>query len=322
MTLRKPPTRASTRVFGRLLTLLVLLAVVGVAIWAAVTNQRIDLVERTPIRDLEHENPVEVGELTVNLVTDRQGDPTIVLLHDADIAGSILWDEVVAALPENYGVARIDLPGFGLSSRIPGPGPGHTVAEMAGVVAEVVTSEFAGPVVLTGVGLGGRVAAEVAVATPESTAGLVLVDVDFWDTDDWIEIIEGLPWVGRALTYTLETGGRYSMERWAPHCEQGGWCPGPEQIEERRLRAEIEDSTDSIHGFLRTASASQVPSRLDRIVVPVVFVHSTSGVVPAESVQRIIDEELPELVVVEVDVFQAHLETPDQVAVAIGTAVG
>lgn len=320
MTLRKPPTRASTRVLGRLLTLLVLLALVGVAIWAAVTNQRIDLVERTPIRDLEHEDPVEVAGLTVNLVNDRQGDPTVVLLHDADIAGSILWDEVVTALPENYGVARIDLPGFGLSSRMPGPGPGHTVAEMAGVVAEVVASEFSGPVVLTGVGLGGRVAAEVAVATPESTAGLVLVDVDFWDTGDWIEMIEGLPWLGRALTYTLETGGRFSMERWAPHCAQGGWCPGPEQIEERTFRAEIEDSTDSIHGFLRTASASQVPSRLDQVAAPVIFVHSARGAVPAESVQRIIDEELPEMSITELDVWQAHLEAPQEVALWIASA--
>jgi pimeloyl-ACP methyl ester carboxylesterase len=322
MTLRKPPTRTSSRLLGNLLTLVILLALAGLAIWAAVTNQRVDLVESTRFRDLEHVRPVEVGELTVSLTIDRQGEPTVVLLHDADIAGSIVWDQLAAAVPESYGVARIDLPGFGLSSRMPEPGPGHTVAEMAAVVSEVLTAEFAQPVVLTGVGLGGKVAAEVAVITPELTTSVVLVDVDFWDTDDWVEIIKGLPWIGRAFTYTFETGGQFALERWAPHCVQGGWCPSPEQIEARAFRAEIEESTDSVYGFVRTARASQVPSRLDQVAVPVVFVHSTQGEVPAESVERLIEEELPELIVVEVETFQAHLETPDQIAVAIGTAAG
>lgn len=322
MTLRKPPTATLSRIIGRLLTLSVLLALAGVAIWAAVTNQRVDLVESTRLRDVKQARPVQVGEQTVNLIIDRQGDPTVVLLHDADIAGSILWDGVVSALPENFGVARIDLPGFGLTSRIPRPGPGHTVAEMAGVVSEVVTSELPGRVVLAGAGLGGRVAAEVAVATPQLAKGVVLVDVDFWNSDGWLDVLEGLPWLGRAFTYTFETGGRYALERWAPHCEQGGWCPTPEQVEERTFRAEIEETTDSVHGFVRTASASQVPSRLDQVAVPVVFVHSTGGAVPSESVERLIDEELPELIVVEVDAFQAHLEAPDQIAIAIGTAAG
>lgn len=322
MTLRRPPTATSSRLAGRLVALLILLALAGVAIWAAVTIQQITLVERTRFQDLEHESPVEVGDLTLNLTVDREGDPMVVFLHDADIAGSILWDDVVASLPEGYGAARIDLPGFGLSSRMPEPGPPHTVAEIGSVVSEVLGAAIGRPVVLAGVGLGGKVAGEVAVAAPERTSGLVLIDVDFWDTDEWLELAQGLPWFGRAFTYSFETGGRFALGRWGSHCAEGGWCPSPEQIQERAIRVEIEETTESVYGFIRTASAAQVPSRLDQVAVPVVLVHSTQGDVPAVSIQRLIDEELPALSVVEIDVFQAHLETPGEVAAAIVSVAG
>jgi pimeloyl-ACP methyl ester carboxylesterase len=304
-----------------LLLLVVLVALAGVAVWSAVTAQRIELIERTRYRDLELTESVEVGELIVNLVEDRAGIPQIVLLHDADVAGSILWDGVVAEIPEPYGIVRVDLPGFGLSSRIPEPGPQHTVARLAEVVSEVLASRPT-PAILAGVGLGGQVAAEIAIARPELVSGLVLVDVDFWDTDDWIEILEGLPWLGRALTHTLETGGTLNADRWAPHCEEGGWCPTVEQAEMRDLRETVEDTTDSFYGYVRTAPASQVPSRLDQVTVPVVFVHSSKGAVPTASVERIIEEELPEMTVVEVDVWQAHLERPEVVALWIVTIAG
>lgn len=322
MTLRKPPAGTPSRLAGRLVVLVILLALAGVAIWAAVINQQVDLVERTRFPDVAHENAVEVGDLVIDLTIDREGDPMVVLLHDADIAGSILWDEVVAEIPDGYGAARVDLPGFGLSSRMPEPGPQHTVAEMAGVVSEVLTAEFGRPMVLAGVGLGGKVAAEVAVAAPQLASAVVLVDADFWDADDWVDIIEGLPWLGRALTYSFETGGRFSLERWAPYCEQGGWCPRPDDIEQRALRVDIEETTDSVYAHLSTAGASQVPSRLDQIAVPVVFVHSTEGAVPGDSVQRLIDEELPQLTVVEVSARQAHLEAPGEVAAAIESVAG
>lgn len=321
MTLRKPRGQPS-RNAGRVLLLLLLLALAGVAVWAAVTGQRIDLLERTRHRDLELADQVEVGELTINLSQDRAGSPQVVLVHDADVAGGILWDGVVAELPEEYGVARIDLPGFGLSSRMPEPGPEHTVAEMAEVVSEALSARFTGGVVLAGVGLGGEVAAEVAVAHPELVSGLALVDVDFWGEDDWVDLLEGLPWLGRAFTYTFETGGALSADRWAPHCEEGGWCPTPEQAGMRDLRETVEGTTDSVYSFARTASASQVPSRLDQVTVPVVYVHSTRGAVPEESVHRIANEELPEIAVVEVDAWQAHLEAPAEVASAIVIVAG
>lgn len=322
MTLRKPPGKAPTRAVGRIFLLLLLLALVGVAVWSAVTGQRIDLLEQTRYRDLELADPVEVGEITINLTLERPGSPQVVLLHDADIAGGILWDRVVAEIPDGYGVARVDLPGFGLSTRMPGPGPGHTIAGMAEAVSGAMAQRLPGPVLLAGVGLGGEVAAEIAVSQPEMVSGLLMVDVDFWDEGGWVEVIEGLPWLGRAFTHTFETGGRFSTGRWAPHCDEGGWCPSVEQIEMRELRVSVEGTTDSVYGFVTTAQASQVPSRLDQVAVPVVFVHSSKGPVPEESVNRLLEEELPDMTVVEVDAWQAHLEAPAEVATAIEAAAG
>lgn len=322
MTLRKPRQDAPPRRPGRALLLIVLLVLAGAAVWSAVTGQSIARLERTQHDDLELADPVEVGEVTVNLVHDRPGTPQVVLLHDADVAGSILWDGVVAEIPDGYGVARIDLPGFGFSSRMSEPGRPHTVAGMGEVVSEVLASRFQGPVILTGVGLGGEVAAEVAVARPELVSGLVLIDVDFWDQDDLIEVLERLPWLGRSLTHTFETGGALSADRWAPHCDEGGWCPTPGQAEMRDLREALVGTTDSVYAYTRTAPASQVPSRLDQVVVPVVFVHSSKGVVPAASIERVVAEELAEMSVVEVDAWQAHLEAPAQIASAIVTIAG
>ena len=322
MTLRKPPRKAPTRVVGRIFLLFLLLVLVGVAVWSAVTGQRIDLLERTRYRDLELADPVQVGELTINLTLERPGSPQVVLLHDADVAGGILWDRVVAEIPDGYGVARVDLPGFGLSSRIRGPGQEHTIAGMAEAVSGAMAQGLPGPAVLVGVGLGGEVAAEIAVSHPEMVSGLVMLDVDFWDEGGLVEVIEGLPWLGRAFTHTFETGGRFSTGRWAPHCDEGGWCPSVEQIEMRELRVSVEGTTDSVYGFVRTAQASQVPSRLDQVAVPVVFVHSSKGPVPEESVDRLLDEELPDMTVVEVDAWQTHLEAPAELAAAIESAAG
>lgn len=322
MTLRKARPEAPTRAAGRIFLLVLLLALVGVVVWSAVTGQRIDLLERTRYRDLELADPVQVDELTINLTQDRPGSPQVVLLHDADVAGSILWDQVVAEIPDGYGVTRVDLPGFGLSTRMPGPGPGHTVAGMAEAVSGAMTQRLSGPVLMAGVGLGGEVAAEIAVSHPELVSGLILVDVDFWEEEDWVEIIEGLPWLGRAFTHTFETGGRFSPGRWAPHCDEGGWCPSVQEIEMRGVRQSVERTTDSVHGFFTTAEASKVPSRLDQVTVPVVFVHSTNGPVPEESVDRLLEEELPDMTVVEVEAWQVHLEAPAELAAAIVTVAG
>ena len=317
--LRPPPKAdAPTRVVARFAGLVLLLALAGSAIWAVVTSQRIDLIEVATTQDLDRTEVVTSDGTVLHVTQEGSGAVPVVLLHDVDVAGGILWDGVVAALGTDATSLRIDLPGFGLSDRVPEEGSRHTVAVMAEMVSEVVEGRFEGPVVFAGVGLGGEVAAEIAVIRPELTAGLVLVDVDFDKSDGWIEFLEKLPFYGRPVTFSVEGAGRFAANRWAPNCEGGGWCPTLEQVQERDLAETLEDTSESIRAFRRTPAASLVPSKLNEITAPTYYVWSQEGDVPRESVDLVL-EALPEMQVEVVPVWKAHLEAPDVVANAIVT---
>ena len=315
--LQEPPTRSRpTRILLRILLLTLLVLAVGAAVWTSVTNQRIDLIEDVPAREIDLVDFTMVGEIRINVVTESGGGIPVILLHDRDVAGGVMLDDVAAGLGDRFQAVRLDLPGYGLSDRLPNEGPGHTVASMAQVVSAVIEERFAVPVVVLGTGLGGRVAAEVAVSSPDLVRGVVLVDVDFWEEDGWKEIFERLPWVGRAATFTFETGGRFATDVWTPNCGDGGWCPSQNQVAAREIATTIRGSTDSIRSFLRTLPSSLVPSDLSRITVPVAFVWSRDGDVPFDSVERV-RQQLPDMTVSEVDVWKAHLESPGAVVDAV-----
>jgi pimeloyl-ACP methyl ester carboxylesterase len=213
---------------------------------------------------------------------------------------------------------RVDLPGWGLSDRIPEEGTRHTVASMAVQVAEAIEANFDQPAVIAGVGLGGEVAAEVGVNNPELVAGIVMVDVDFYKSDGWLAILEKLPWFGTAVTFAFESAGPFASERWAPHCEEGGWCPSPGQVEARDLAETIEGTTDSIRAYRRTPAASLVPSKLNEITAPVRYLWSQEGEVPRESVDRVLEALPGAEVEVFADAWKAYLDLPGEVAAAIG----
>ena len=318
MTSLRPPPKAETpsRVVGRVIGLILLVILAGSAIWAVVTNQRIDLTETTATEELNRTEFMTSGGVGLNVERAGSGEMVVVLLHDVDVAGGVLWDGVASALGEEATTVRVDLPGFGLSDRVPTEGSSHTVAMMAEMVAEMVQAEFGRPVVFAGVGLGGEVAAEIAVSNPNLVAGLVMVDVDYWLENGWVEFIERLPLYGRPAVFAFETGGPFAAQRWAPNCESGGWCPTLSQVEARDLAESIVNTSDSIRSFRRTPPASLVPSKLGDIVAPTRYVWSQEGSVPRESVDRVL-EALPEMEVESRPVWKAHLEEPAVVAEAI-----
>lgn len=319
--LQKPPEEdRPTRVVARILVLVILLLGVGLAVWTAVTGQRIELTETESLASIEGRDVTEAGGLDINVVEEVGGPVPVVFLHDADVAGGVLWDATVDRLGDRFKAVRVDLPGFGLSERVPDPGSGHTVASMAEVVSEVIAERFEIPVVAAGAGLGGEVAAEIAVTRPELVRGVVMIDVDFWSEQGWLHFFETAPWVGRAVVHTFEAGGRLGTDRWAPNCDDGGWCPTASQAEARELAASVENTTDSIKAFLETPASSLVPSDLDEIAAPVAYVWSTEGDVPASSVEMT-EEPLSDLALYESDAWKVQLEDPATVAEAI-EAVG
>ena len=148
--------------------------------WTAVTNQRVESVEDIPASSVELVDPITIDEMRLNVVARPQGRIPVILLHGHDIAGSVTLNDVAEGLGEEYRPVLIDLPGYGLSDRIPAEGSGHTVSSKADVIASVIEERHQSRVVLVGVGLGGQVAAEIAATRSDLVRGLVMIDVDFW----------------------------------------------------------------------------------------------------------------------------------------------
>jgi pimeloyl-ACP methyl ester carboxylesterase len=297
----------------RFLLLIVLLVGAGVAVWTAVTNQRIDLSETTSLDGLELDTIRLVDGTSINVSQEGLGSTPFVLLHDFDVAGSILWDQVVAALGSDATVVRIDLPGLGFSQRIPNEDSRHTVASMAQLVASIVEPRFREPVVFGGVGLGGEVAAEIAVSSPDLVAGLVLIDVDFYSSGGWREFVERIPWVGRAATYALEIGGSFAVDLWAPNCETGGWCPSQAQVNQRNTAGTLVGTADSMRAFRTTPASSLVPSKLDAITAPTVVVWSSEGDIPQSAIDEMVAA-IPDATLETMNVWKAHLDSPATVS--------
>ncbi|HJS72216.1 MAG TPA: alpha/beta hydrolase [Acidimicrobiia bacterium] len=316
--LEAPPKRDTpSRIAARFTTLLVLAAGAGIVIYTAVTNQAANLTEDVRPVNLELEDTTVIDGFVTNVREDEGGPTPVVILHDVDVTGGLILDDLAHALDDAHHGVRIDLPGFGYSTRMPEQGHQHTVAGMAELVATVLEERFDEPVAVIGVGLGGEVGAELALSYPELIAGLVLVDVDFWGRERFPAGLESLPWVGKAATYTWETGGRFALSEWAPHCDEGGWCPSDADLAARSGIIEIENTTDSLHSFRRTHEAALAPENLDQISASVAYVWSTRGGVSQDTIDRL-TEEIPGLVVTESDSFQAVLDDPATVTRALG----
>lgn len=311
-----PKTEKPSRLAARFATLIIFAAGAGLAVYTAVTNQNADLTEDIRPVNLDLEDTTVVDGFRTNVRQDIGGPNPVVILHDVDVTGGLILDDVSMALPEDYHGVRIDLPGFGYSTRIPTPGPSHTVAGMAERLAPVLEERFDRPVPIIGVGLGGEVGAELAYSYPDLVQSVVLVDVDLWSRPPFPASLESIPWVGKAATFTWETGGRFAFDRWGPHCQDGGWCPTAEDASIRSVIVEIENTTDSFHAFRSTRDAALSPANLDQITVPMTYVWSTEGAVPESSVEMLGDE-IGSLEVTESSSFQAHLEDPAAIASAL-----
>lgn len=122
--------------------------------------------------------------------------------------------------------------------------------------------------------------------------------------------------------FTFETGGRFSSDRWAPQCGEGGWCPSSDQLLSRETAESITGSTASMQAHLATSPASLVPSDLGLIELPAIYVWSSGGEVPSDSRDQIDDRMGDNLIVVSADGHRAHLDDPEAIADAIEAVDG
>lgn len=311
-----PKTDKPSRLAARFLTLVVFASAAGIAIYTAVTNQNADLVEDIRPINLDLEDTTVIDGFRTNVRQDPGGPEPVVILHGVGVTGGLVLDDLAAALPDTHHGVRVDLPGFGYSTRMATEGPHHSVAGMADRLAPVLEERFGRPVPIVGIGLGGEVAAELAYSYPGLVDSFVMVDVDFWSRPPFPASLESIPWIGKAATYTWETGGRFALEQWSPYCDQGGWCPTGEEVSIRSVIVEIERTTDSLHAFRSTPEAALAPTNFDEISAPAAYVWSTEGQVDENTIDRLRDE-IAGIAIAESASFQAHLDDPAAVVAAL-----
>jgi pimeloyl-ACP methyl ester carboxylesterase len=110
--------------------------------------------------------------LQVHHVYGGRGAPPLLFVHGLGSAGYLEWRFNLPVLARSHRVFAPDLPGFGRSEK---PEAGYGIPLFARVIERYIRARRLKPV-LVGASLGGRVALEVALSSPESVQRLVLVN--------------------------------------------------------------------------------------------------------------------------------------------------
>ena len=119
---------------------------------------------------------LSADDIQLRTVRAGTGDTTVVLFHgyaESLMAFRPMFDQLAA----RTSVVAVDLPGFGLSDKPPGP---YDLASYVRRMTAFVDRHVPGPMVLVGHSMGGEVAAAVALERPDRGVGLVLIASAGW----------------------------------------------------------------------------------------------------------------------------------------------
>ncbi|WP_433832013.1 alpha/beta fold hydrolase [Actinoplanes sp. CA-015351] len=136
--------------------------------------------------------------------------PPVVLLHG--IGRSLEdWSLQHSLLDDEYRVISLDMPGFGLSQRLPAP---TTLDSLADGVWSIVDRLDAGPVHLMGNSLGGAVSMTMLASQPERVSTLTLVNSAGFGKEVTIALrLLAVPGLGRRLLSRVDARTAPRMER-------------------------------------------------------------------------------------------------------------
>ncbi|GLW28190.1 alpha/beta fold hydrolase [Actinoplanes regularis] len=137
--------------------------------------------------------------------------PPVVLLHG--IGRSLEdWEPQHSRFEDGYRVISIDMPGFGLSQRMPTPTTLPVLAD--GVWATLDTLGETRPVHLMGNSLGGAVSMTMLAAAPDRVATLTLVNsAGFGKEVTWALRILAVPGLGRTMLRNIDKRTAPRVER-------------------------------------------------------------------------------------------------------------
>jgi len=114
---------------------------------------------------------VSFGDYEINVLSQGEGPRHFTCLHGL-VDTLDIWKRLVPSLEARGRVTRIDQRGHGASGAPPGP---YSRADLAADVVAVLDAEGVEQTILVGHSMGGIVAMEAALASPERIAGLVLI---------------------------------------------------------------------------------------------------------------------------------------------------
>lgn len=146
---------------------------------------------------------VELDGFTVHYRDEGSRDkPVIVMIHGV-VASLHTWDAWVPAFAPHYRIVRFDVPGFGLT----GPAPGDYSAERMLKVLELLLAYLAiDQAILVGNSLGGYIAWNFALASPQRAEKLILIDPAGYK-------MRTIPWMIAAAALP---GSTWAMPLWMP----------------------------------------------------------------------------------------------------------
>lgn len=131
--------------------------------------------------------------------------PNVVLLHGWGMHSGV-WESVTESLLNDYRVTVLDLPGHGYSQ---GVATGHTLADWCAAVTAIAPPQA----IWVGWSLGGLVAQQIAISTPERVQRLVLVNSTpcFAKRSDWPHGVD--PLLLRLFAAELRQNYRATLNR-------------------------------------------------------------------------------------------------------------
>jgi pimeloyl-ACP methyl ester carboxylesterase len=119
-----------------------------------------------------HSGTIQLGDLSVHQTHGGQGRP-VLFIHGLGSSGYMEWRFNLEPLAARHRVYAPDLPGYGRTEK---PRVRYTIRYFADFIQRYMESRDLHSAAIVGASLGGRIALEVALETPQLVRRLVLVN--------------------------------------------------------------------------------------------------------------------------------------------------
>lgn len=294
MSLARPPQQVRLGfgpIFVRFIGIVFFLAVLGALAWSYLEAGSADRYE---MLDPRSEPPGEIIVLSNGQSIHYRSlgnGPPVLLIHGFDLAGGYQWLPLAEAT-QGHRLIIPDQIDFGYSGRPERSGRVHTVFGRAETMAALLEQLDIERVAVVGAGMGGAVAAQMAVNNSEMVDRLVLIGAEIYGpTDDWSAFFYRLPVVGKALNFTSYGGGGRAARNYESECASAGFCPTADDHHARQTGAAMTGTSDALAAMSATPNASTVPADLPSIEVPTLVVWGDQDqVTPLADGRRIAEE--------------------------------